>query len=286
MRRVKWLDRYWDRLFAKPASFGCGWCSRDGDFGRHDMCTGSAVRPHREGTLRPAAVTECACALREHKGAVRANAPEATTFPTVADPWAAPQPSAARQEHVESAVDSGSDPHRYVPHRPVDTPQARRRRLTRRRRLATVRNVLPAIAIVLALAFISRCGGGNEGGTPRTAFGPTAGEPAVWRVDPAQPPRTQARSFTALVSRLGCGEVEDVLAPQVIENPVSVIVIFRAAPATADDMDGCAMAAPVPYSVRLATPLGDRTLFDGTCDVPPARSAPECVTAQRWPMME
>lgn len=283
VRSVTWLDRCFERLFAKPAPFDCGWCSRDGDHGRHDMCTGSAVRPHREGTLRPAAVTQCACALRQHEPAVREGAPDETRFPTLADVWSAPARTPAIPAPVDHAVDAGIDTYRHVPLPPIDTPQERRRTRDRRRRVTAVKSVLPAIAVVVALAVVSRCDGGKERAASRVPGGPGTGEPAVRKVDPVRPPQREARSFTALVSRLGCGAAGDVLAPQVIENPVSVVVIFGVAPLASDSTEACAMNAPVPYSVRLATPLGDRTLFDGTCDVPPARTTSACRTAQRWP---
>jgi hypothetical protein len=286
VRSVKWLDRYWDSLFAKPAPFDCGWCSRGGDFGRHDMCTGSAVRPHREGSLRPAAVTECACALRQHQAAVRPHVPEESWFPTRADGTAVPERAFTWPRSVEGDLDARFDPYRHVPRPPNGTPQERRRSRDRRRRVAAMKSVLPAMAVVVALAVVSRCDGGGIGGLRSRAPGaPATGEPAVWKVDPVRPPRTESRSFTALVSQLGCGRALDVLAPEVIENPVSVVVIFRAAPSTRGSAEACAMNAAVPYSVRLATPLGDRTLFDGTCDLPPASSAPECLTAQRWPLI-
>lgn len=267
---MKWVDRYVERLFAKPAPFDCGWCSADGDHGRHDMCTGSAVRPHREG-LRPAALTECACALRQHNRPARPSAPEETTSPAVADPWAVPN-------------DAATNPYRQVP-LPRETPEERRHKRERRRRVTAVKSVLPAVAILVALAVASRYdGGGSEPLTRGTPGGPATGERAVWRVDPDRPPQSQARSFTALVSRLGCGEVGDVLAPQVIENPISVVVIFSVVPGSTGRSGGCPMDAGVPYSVPLNTPLGGRTLFDGTCDLPPASTTPACATAQRWPL--
>ena len=233
--------------------------------------------------MKPAATATCACALRDHRPKSLGTKPEPTRFPTLTDGWAAPQ-TAAKTSAVDGAA-AGTDPYRQVPLSPFDRRQERSRERERRRNVATAKNVLPALAIVAALLVLSRCDGdGNEAVTPRSPSGPAAGEPAVWKVDPAQPPKVEASAFTALVSPLGCGEAEDVLAPQVIENPVSVVVIFRVAPATTDGTDACASGTPVSTSVRLATRLGDRTLFDGTCDVPPGLTAPECLTAQRWPL--
>ena len=242
------------------------------------MCTGSAVRPHREG-VRPAAVTECACALRQHKRADRPNAPEEKRFPAVADPWAVPESSPAAPDRVDGGVAVGTGPYRHVPLPPIDTPEQRRHKEGRRRRVTAVKSVLPAVAILLALAVASRYDGGSE---PLTQ-GAAAGEPAVWTVAPDRPPQSEATSFTALVSRVACGEVSEVLEPQVIENPVSVVVIFSVAPLTRGAPGECTHA-PVRYSVPLKAPLGGRTLFDGACDVPPASTSSACVTAQRWPV--
>lgn len=282
VRCVKWLDRYFERLFAKPAPFDCGWCCTDGAHGRHDMCTGSAVRPHREGTLRPAAVTECACALRQHERPGRADAPEATRFPTLAVPRGTP----ATSDPFAGAVGAEVHPYRHVPLPPIDTPEERRHRRDRRRRIVAVRSVLPAIAVAIALSVVSHQldGGDREGLTSRSLGGIASGDPAVWTVDLARPPQREARSFTALVSRVGCGDVGGVLAPQVVENDLSVAVIFRVAPPTSGSTGACTVNAPVPYSVPLKAPLGGRTLFDGACDVPPVTTTAACRTAQRWPM--
>ena len=65
MLYVKWLDRWVNDLHAEPEPFACAWCSPGRGKARHDMCTGSAVRPHME-SLTPAAVGKCQCALHDH----------------------------------------------------------------------------------------------------------------------------------------------------------------------------------------------------------------------------
>lgn len=127
---MKWFERE----SAPPKPFDCAWCSGQGGYGRHDMCTGAAVQPHREGTLRPAAVAECACALRQHNGA-------------------------------HGAVEAATDPYRHVPLPRTDTAEERRRLAQRRRRTATVKNVLPVLAVLIALGVVSQCGS-NENATP------------------------------------------------------------------------------------------------------------------------
>lgn len=186
---------------------------------------------------------------------------------------------------VDGLVDAKIDPYRTVPLPLIDGGEARRRRHERRRRVAVVKNVLPAIAIAIALAVVSHLDDGrNQRPTPGAPGGPATAEPAVWKVDLARPPQREALSFTALVSRLGCEEAGDVLVPQVIENPISVVVIFNVTSQASGSTGGCTVGAPVPYSVPLGTPLGGRTLFDGTCDLPPASTTSACVTAQRWPL--
>lgn len=94
-----------------------------------------------------------------------------------------------------------------------------------------------------------------------TTCAPTApsGSTAV-EVDLARPPQSQARSFAALVSRLGCGEAGDVLVPKVIENPISVVVIFSVTSQVSGSTGACTVGAPVPHSVPLGTPLGTDAL--------------------------
>ena len=110
-----------------------------------------------------------------------------------------------------------------------------------------------------------------------------AGDVAFWETDPSQPPEANARSFTALVRRLGCasGVTGDVLQPRVVESEREVVVTFTVAPQS--DGGLCPMNKAVPYSVKLAAALGARSLRDGTCDAPPANTTAACLSPQRWP---
>jgi hypothetical protein len=65
-------DRVFRRLGLRPdpGPFPCAWCAQEE---RHDMCTGTAVRPHLEGAAAFAwrrvgtAVEQCSCALAGHQ---------------------------------------------------------------------------------------------------------------------------------------------------------------------------------------------------------------------------
>lgn len=114
--------------------------------------------------------------------------------------------------------------------------------------------------------------------------GAAAGQPAFWEIDPNRPPRPEDRAFGALVSRLGCasGETGEVMPPRVVEDQDEVVVTFTVAPPSSG-VGFCTVNKPVPYAVVLSRPLGGRTLRDGTCDRPPARTTSACLTKQRWP---
>jgi hypothetical protein len=94
---------------------------------------------------------------------------------------------------------------------------------------------------------------------------PVPGDPAVWWIDPDEPPSTTESTFTALVSRLGCnnGVTGEVLRPGVVLTDHEVIVTFT----VEHDPDGgtCPGNDLVPYVVDLGEPLGNRDLVDGSC---------------------
>lgn len=64
-------DRVFRRLGLRPdlGPFASAWCAEES---RHDMCTGTAVRPHLEGAAPffprrvATAVERCSCALAGH----------------------------------------------------------------------------------------------------------------------------------------------------------------------------------------------------------------------------
>jgi hypothetical protein len=114
-----------------------------------------------------------------------------------------------------------------------------------------------------------------------------AGEPAVWDIDAARPPRADDRVLTAQVTRLACasGETGEVLAPSVVESAEQVVITFTVAPRP-PGTSFCSTNKPVAYEVTLAAPLGQRVLIDGTCDSPPAKATSLCLSPQRWPAPE
>lgn len=111
-----------------------------------------------------------------------------------------------------------------------------------------------------------------------------AGETAVWEVDPARPPRADALVIAAMVSRLACasGETGEVYAPSVVEKDDEVVVTFTVAPLR-EGVALCPANKPVPYSVTLDRPLGDRVLLDGACERKDAKTTSWCLIPQRWP---
>lgn len=107
--------------------------------------------------------------------------------------------------------------------------------------------------------------GFDPGAAPGVPTGPV-GEPATWVVDPDQPPASDASTFTALVSRVGCydGQTGQVYPPTIDARPDAVIVTFTVAVAEPGAYD-CPANEPVEVVVDIGEPLGDRTLLDGMC---------------------
>lgn len=94
---------------------------------------------------------------------------------------------------------------------------------------------------------------------------------ASWRPDPANPPDPAATTIAVLATELACASgrppVGRLLAPIVTETPdsVTIAIVVRDAPGAQE----CPGNPEVPIVVDLASPLGDRGLFDGS-EVPPA----------------
>ncbi|MEM9203138.1 MAG: hypothetical protein AAGC53_15885 [Actinomycetota bacterium] len=95
--------------------------------------------------------------------------------------------------------------------------------------------------------------------------GSGSGDPAVWAVDPADPPTESSESFTALVMRVGCagGRTGEVLEPTVDIGDDEIIIVFTVAAISGDqECPGNDVARVV---VEVGEPIGDRPLVDGTC---------------------
>ena len=111
-----------------------------------------------------------------------------------------------------------------------------------------------------------------------------AGETATWTVVSDNPPTTTARSFTAMVERLGCsgGETGEVLQPTVSADEERIVVTF-----SVESLPPGAYTCPgnkaVPYVVELDEPIGNRQLVDGACLSGEAASTSACSDgAVRW----
>lgn len=117
-----------------------------------------------------------------------------------------------------------------------------------------------------------------------TEPGPLAGDPAVWKIDPAAPPNPDSSTFTALVTRLGCnsGDTGPILDPVINATDGYVSVTF-----TVESNSGggrCPTNDFVPVTVDIGAPLGWRTISDGAC-VPgqEAATTSECLDSGiRW----
>jgi len=109
-----------------------------------------------------------------------------------------------------------------------------------------------------------------------------AGDTATWTVDVDDPPTAGSSSFTALVTRVGCGggRTGEVLRPEVGVTETEVVLTFTVA--ALEGPAPCPGNDAVPTVVDLGTPLGDRLLVDGGCRTEPD-AAPLCADdGVRW----
>ena len=130
-------------------------------------------------------------------------------------------------------------------------------------------------ALVAALLVAGACGSDDKG----------PGATAAWAIDMMRPPTKESKSFTALVTRLGCsgGETGKVLKPTVSAGEGQIVVTFtvKALPSGAYSCPG---NDQVPHLVDLGEPVGDRRLVDGACLAGEAVSTSFCIDGPvRWP---
>lgn len=112
---------------------------------------------------------------------------------------------------------------------------------------------------------------------------PEAGDAARWEVDSQRPPSPSDTTVRALVSRVGCanGLTGRVLTPGVSEQKRRVVITFTVERRPDGDAS-CPGNNLVPRTVELKEPLGDRPLFDGSCEGP-AQESTGCKPRQVWP---
>jgi hypothetical protein len=113
---------------------------------------------------------------------------------------------------------------------------------------------------------------------------PGAGDPAVWDIDPDDPPEPNASTFAALVQRVACnsGVTGRVLVPVITIHEEEIVVTFL----VETDLDGgeCPSNDAVPYEVDVGEPIGGRTLVDGACVAPDVGTTAPCREGEiRWP---
>lgn len=133
---------------------------------------------------------------------------------------------------------------------------------------------LACLAIAGALA--TGCSGSSDEKSPAdessSRVSPTSGsnrdrpaaDAAVWLL--GDRPLSTAETFTAEVQRLDCngGITGRVLPPIVNESESTIVVTFTVAP-NAGGAHTCPANRSVPYQVSLSSPIGSRTILDGSC---------------------
>lgn len=98
------------------------------------------------------------------------------------------------------------------------------------------------------------------------------GDHATWTIGSELPPSPEATTFTAMVTRTGCGggRTGEVLEPRIELTDNTVVVTFEVAELAGPQT--CPGNDTVPVVVRLGEPIGRRTLFDGGCTTGGAES--------------
>jgi hypothetical protein len=107
----------------------------------------------------------------------------------------------------------------------------------------------------------------------------------MWEVDPARPPGKDARSISALVTRLSCsgGKTGRVLSPVIREDATRVVVTYTVEPLPKGAYT-CQGNTPTPHTFTLQRPLAGRPLLDGECLTKRSASFGGCLREQRWPL--
>jgi hypothetical protein len=140
---------------------------------------------------------------------------------------------------------------------------------------------------VTLVVLVGACGSTQHAASPPPSSRPTAptsseptsteptpvaraGATAIWTIGPddggAQHLTSQSTSFTAYVSRLACsgGQTGTVLEPTIDRSETDVTVTFTVE-ALPPGAYTCPGSPPVPFTVDLGLPIGNRRLIDGAC---------------------
>jgi hypothetical protein len=113
----------------------------------------------------------------------------------------------------------------------------------------------------------------------------SAGDTAIWELEPSERIDSSADSFTAVVSRLGCsgGITGEVFAPTIQLGKSEIVVTFLVAPLDKNVFYNCPGNIGVPHEVELREQIGNRRLIDGSCLTEPALSTRFCLRGgARW----
>lgn len=147
----------------------------------------------------------------------------------------------------------------------------------------TIGPVLGAVAVAILLAGCQQTGPDNGNGIGEPD-GVQSGETATWRISNPTNLDRDSTSVEVVVTRLGCssGVTGETLAPVVTYTSEQIAIRIDVEPLGGDAAD-CQGNDAVPVTVRLDSPLGERTLIDGGCLRIDAADTAACTSDMRWP---
>jgi hypothetical protein len=106
-----------------------------------------------------------------------------------------------------------------------------------------------------------------DGKTTSTTSRSVDGDPAFWAVRPGETLSPTSSSFTAVVSRLGCGGgvTGRVLRPAITVRTTEIAISFAVERLPDDVAHTCRGNEAVAYQIDLGERIGVRQLVDGQC---------------------